>query len=309
MLKDSKIYIAGQTGLLGSALLRRLRDDGYGNIITAAHGELDLTAQRETDEFFRRRRPEYVFLCAALTGGIVANKTYPADFLHINLAIQDNVFQSALKYGVRNLVFYGSSCAYPKLSPQPIKEEYLFTGPLEETSIAYATAKIAGMVACRSYNAQYKSNRFICLVPATMYGPNDNFDPESSHVLAALIRKFHEAKKNKDKVVLWGSGAPRREFIYSDDVAEASLFAMKNADRLENTHYNVGTGSDYSIRELAELIAREVGFKGGIEWDGSKPDGTPRKLLDGTRFMALGWRPSVTFCEGVKLTYESYLKR
>jgi len=305
MYKNSKIYIAGHTGLLGSAILGRLISDGYMNIITKSHDELDLIDQKAVDEFFKKERPEYVFLCAGLTGGIVANKTYPATFLHTNIAIQDNAFEAANKYRVRHLIFYGSSCVYPKNCPQPMKEDYLLTGEIEKTSEAYAIAKIAGIIACRAYNNQYKTNRFIALVPNSMYGLNDNFDPENSHVLAALIKKFHDAKiERKDKVILWGTGNPKREFIFSEDVADASIFAMKNVTILDNSHYNIGTSVDFSIKELSEMVAEVVGFKGRIEWDTTKPDGSPRKLLDCTLFSNLGWKPSVSLKKGIQLTYE-----
>ncbi|GJQ51026.1 MAG: GDP-L-fucose synthase [Candidatus Kuenenia stuttgartiensis] len=305
MNKDSKIYLAGHTGLLGSALLKRLKSEGYSNIVMRTHTELDLTRQESVDEFFKNEQPEYVFLCAGLTGGIIANKTYPATFMHTNIAIQDNVFEAVQKYGVQHLVFYGSSCVYPKNCPQPIKEEYLLTGEIEETSEAYAAAKIAGIIACKSYNNQYKTNRFIVLIPNSMYGPNDNFDLENSHVLSALIRRFYEAKtEGRNRITLWGSGNPRREFMFSDDVADASVFAMKNVERLQNTHYNIGTGIDYSIKELAEIIAKVVGFKGKIEWDTTRPDGIQRKLLDSSRFYSLEWKPFTAIKDGLKITYE-----
>lgn len=309
MFKDSRIYVAGHTGLLGSALIKKLREQGFLNIITRIHAELDLTDSIAVDEFFRTDRPEYVFLAAGQTGGIVANKTSPAAFLHTNIAIQDSVFEAANKYKLKHLIFYGSSCVYPKKAPQPMKEEYLMTGEIESTSEAYGIAKIAGLIACRAYNNQYKTNRFIALVPNSMYGPNDNFNPENSHVLSALIKRFHDAKiKREDKVILWGTGNPRREFIFSEDVADASIFAMKNAGRLDNIHYNIGTGVDYSINELAEMIAEVVGFRGKIEWDPIKPDGAERKLLDSSRFMAMGWKPSMSLEHGLKVTYEWYLK-
>ena len=309
MFKDSKIYVAGHTGLLGSAIISRLKSEGYRRIITRIHDEFDLTNQSSVNNFFKEEQPEYVFLCAGLTGGIIANKTYPATFLHTNIAIQDNVFQAAHKHDVKNLIFYGSSCVYPKNCPQPIKEEYLLTGEIEETSNAYAAAKIAGIIACKSYNNQFKANRYIALIPNSIYGPNDNFDLENSHVLSALISRFYEAKKErKNKIILWGSGNPRREFIFSEDVADASIFAMNNANRLQNTHYNLGTGVDYSIRELAEIIAGIAGFEGGIEWDRNKPDGAQRKLLDSSRFLPLGWKPAVALKNGLKITYDWYLK-
>ncbi|MBI4656281.1 MAG: GDP-L-fucose synthase [Elusimicrobia bacterium] len=308
MFKNSKIYVAGHTGLLGSAFIRKLKEQRYSNIITRTHKELDLTNQNAVDEFFKKEQPEYVFLAAGLTGGIIANKTYPAKFLHTNISMQDNVFESAAKYEVRHLIFYGSSCIYPKNSPQPMKEEYLLTGIIEKTSEAYAIAKTAGIIACRAYNIQYKTNRFIALVPSSMYGHNDNFDPENSHVLSALIRKFHEAKAaGKNQVVLWGSGNPRREFIFSEDVADASIFTMLNAEKLENMHYNIGTGTDYSIKELAEIISEIVGFDGAVDWDTSKPDGAPKKLLDSSKFLKFAWKPSFALKEGLEITYQWYL--
>ena len=309
MNKDSKIYVAGHTGLLGTALLRKLNEKGFVNVLTRTHKEIDLTDKKAVESFFKKNRPEYIFLAAGKTGGIVANKTYPATFLHENTAIQDNVFEAAQNYEVDHLIFYGSSCIYPKHSPQPIKEEYLLDGKIEETSDAYATAKIAGITACKAYNNQYKTNRFIALVPNSMYGPNDNFNPENSHVLSALIKKFNDAKMtNSKEIVLWGSGNPRREFIYSEDVADASIFAMENADYFENRHYNMGTGIDYSIKELANNIKSIVGYDGKISWDTNKPDGTPRKLLDSSRFFNLGWKPSVSLETGLRLTYKWYLK-
>jgi len=310
MFKDSRIYVAGHTGLLGSALLRKLRQQGYNTLITRTHAELDLTDKAAVFRFFSVEKPDYVFLCAGKVGGIVSNKTYPADYLHINISIQDNVFEAASRFGVKHLVFYGSSCTYPKLAAQPIKEEYLLTGPLEQTSEAYAAAKIAGLIACRAYNQQYRTNRFIALIPNSMYGPNDNFDLEHCHVLSALVRRFHEAKTTgAPSVTLWGSGRPRREFVYCDDVAEASIFAVKHADRLENRHYNVGSGVDYSIRELALLVARIVGYEGKIEWDTTRPDGAARKLLDSSRFMSLGWKPAVDIEQGLRRTYQWYKER
>ena len=308
MDKDAKIFVAGHTGLLGSVLVKKLKYEGYCNIITKSHNELDLTNQKAVDDFFQKERPEYVFLAAGLVGGIMANKTYPALFLHTNIAIQDNVFEAATKMEVSHLIFYGSSCMYPKNCPQPIKEEYLMTGEIEDTSEGYAIAKISGILACKTYNNQYKNNRFIALLPNNMYGPNDNFDLENSHVLSALIRKFHDAKKDGGKkVILWGSGTPKREFIFNDDVASASIFAMKNADNLQNMHYNIGSGVDYSIKELAQMISDTVGFKGEIEWDTTKPDGTPRKILDSSRFLQLGWRPHTDIKNGIKSTYEWYV--
>ncbi|MHC4499290.1 MAG: GDP-L-fucose synthase family protein [Planctomycetota bacterium] len=310
MFEDSKIYVAGHTGLLGSALTKKLQADGYRHIIMSPHQELDLTDKKAVFKFFSAQEPEYVFLAAGKVGGIMSNKTCPADYFHTNIAIQDNLFEAAQEFAVKHLLFYGSSCIYPKFSPQPIKEEYLLTNTIEETSEAYAAAKIAGIIACRAYNQQYNSNRFIALVPGTMYGPHDNFDLENCHVLSALIRKFHDATITRaDSVTLWGSGTPRREFIFSEDVADASLFAMERADKLENKHHNVGTSVDYSIRELAATIAEIVGYKGKVVWDATKPDGAPQKLLDSSRFLSLGWKPTVSLEDGLRRTYEWYQKQ
>ncbi|MCK5729012.1 MAG: GDP-L-fucose synthase [Methylococcales bacterium] len=306
---DSKIYLAGHSGLLGSALQRVLEAKGYKKLITRSHKALDLTDKRQTEAFFNAERPEYVFLCAGKVGGIIGNKTYPADFLQQNLAIQTNVFEMAHQYAVKNLMFYGSSCTYPKLCKQPMHEDHWLTGAIEETSMGYAAAKIAGIIACRSYNHQYDNKRFICVIPNSMIGENDNFDLENAHVFSALIRRFHEAKKaGNTEITLWGTGNPRREFIFSDDVADASIFLMKNAEKLENQPYNLGTGTDYSIKALAKKIAKVVGFQGHIKWDTDKPDGTPRKLLDSARLLALGWQPQVNFDEGLVATYDWFKK-
>jgi GDP-L-fucose synthase len=306
--KQSKIYVAGHTGLLGSAILKLLKQNGYKNIITKTHKELELTNYFAVEQFFSEEKIEYIFLCAGKVGGIIGNKTEPATYLHHNIAIQDNIFEMAIKYDIKNVIFYGSSCTYPKNCPQPMKEEYLLTGAIEETSMGYAAAKIAGIIGCKSYNTQYDNNRFICVIPNSMYGPNDNFDLENSHVFSALIRKFHEAKVNGDKsIILWGSGSPRREFIFSEDVADASIFLMQNVSKLENTHYNLGTGIDYSIKELASNIATVVGYEGEIFWDISQPDGTPQKLLDSSKFLALGWQQPITsFEKGLEVTYKWY---
>ncbi|MBF0343573.1 MAG: GDP-L-fucose synthase [Nitrospirae bacterium] len=305
MNKDSRIYVAGHRGLLGRALVKRLAEKGFNNVMTKTRAELNLSEKTDVDVFFSAHKPEYVFLAAGKTGGIMANKTYPAEFLHANISIQDNVFEAAQRYDVRQVIFYGSSCIYPKSCPQPIREAYLFNGEIEQTSEAYAAAKIAGIIGCKSYNAQYNVKRFIALLPNSMFGPYDNFDLTSSHVLSALIRKLHDAAHRKDRqIALWGSGAPRREFIYSEDVADASIFAMQNADKVQNVHYNVGTGTDCSIKELAELIASVVGYEGEIVWDTSKPDGTMQKLLDSSAILALGWKPSFSLQEGLRLTYE-----
>ncbi|MBF0608459.1 MAG: GDP-L-fucose synthase [Candidatus Magnetobacterium sp. LHC-1] len=305
MTKDSRIYVAGHRGLLGRALVKRLAQHGFTNVITMTRAELNLSEKAEVETFFSANRPEYVFLAAGKTGGIMANKTWPADFLHANISIQDNVFEAAQRYEARHVIFYGSSCIYPKHSAQPIREGDLFTGEIEQTSEAYAAAKIAGVIACRAYNTQYDTKRFIALLPNSMFGPYDNFDLTSSHVLSALIRKLHDAARRGDsKIELWGSGNPRREFVYSEDVADASIFVMHNAQRLANVHYNVGTGKDYSIRELAGLIASVVGYKGDIVWDTSRPDGTMQKLLDSSAMLSLGWHPSFSLQEGLRLTYE-----
>lgn len=302
MNKDSKIFVAGHRGLVGSAIVRALQEEGFSNIILKTHRELDLTDQRDVSEFFAEEKPEYVFLSAAKVGGIMANKNSPADFIRNNLAIQTNVIHSAYEHKVKKLLFLGSSCIYPKLCPQPIKEEYLLSGPLEESNKAYAVAKIAGVIMCQSYNEQYDTN-FISLMPTNLYGPNDNFDLENSHVLPAMIRKFHDAKVgNKTSVTLWGTGIAKREFLHVDDLAEASLFLMNNYDN--SAIINVGTGEDTTIKELAEKIKKGVGYEGDIVWDTTKPDGTPRKLLDVSEIHRLGWRHKITLNEGIASTYE-----
>ncbi|MNR82121.1 GDP-L-fucose synthase [compost metagenome] len=309
MNKSSRIYVAGHRGLVGSAIVRRLENDGYENLLLRTSKELDLRVQQATFTFFEQERPEYVFLAAAKVGGILANDTYPADFISENLAIQQNVIQAAHQYGVTKLLFLGSSCIYPKMSPQPIKEEYLLTGPLEPTNEWYAIAKIAGIKLCQAYNKQY-GTRFISAMPTNLYGPNDNFDLVTSHVLPAMIRKFHEAKVKQEAgqeatVTLWGSGAPRREFLHVDDLADACLHLMKHYEG--NDPINVGTGEDVTIRELAETIAEVVGFKGKVIWDASKPDGTPRKLLDVCKLQDLGWNASKSLELGIKQTYRWYI--
>lgn len=305
--KDSKIYVAGHTGLLGSALVKVLNEDGYKNIITSSHKELELTDKLAVENFFKENEIDFIFLCAGKVGGIIGNKTNPASYLHENLLIQDNIFESANKHKIENVIFYGSSCTYPKVCQQPMKEEYWLTGAIEETSMGYAAAKIAGIIGCKSYNTQYNTNRFICVIPNSIYGANDNFDLENSHVFSALIRKIDTAKEqNKESLTLWGSGNPRREFIYSEDVASASIFLMQNSKNLKNTHYNLGSGTDYSIKELAAAISKVVGYKGKIEWDTEKPDGTMKKLLDSSRLLALGWKPKVKFEDGLTSTYQWY---
>ncbi|PIJ63071.1 GDP-L-fucose synthase [Mesotoga sp. H07.pep.5.3] len=300
------MYVAGHNGLVGSAIMRKLESEGYTNIVTRTFEELDLTDQKATREFFEKERPEYVFLAAAKVGGIQANSVYPADFIYINLMIECNVIKASHEFGVKKLLFLGSSCIYPKLAPQPIKEEYLLSGYLEETNEPYALAKISGMKMCQYFNKQYGTN-FISVMPTNLYGPNDNFDLNTSHVLPALIRKFHEAKVNNAPYVeIWGTGTPRREFLYVDDLADACLFLMKNYSG--NDFFNVGTGEDVTIRELAELIGEVVGYKGELKFDTSKPDGTPRKLLDVTRIHEAGWRHRIGLKKGLEKTYEWFSK-
>ncbi len=305
MDRASRIYVAGHRGLVGGAILRRLQRAGYGNLITRTHSELDLTSQAAVDAFFETERPEYVFLAAARVGGILANSTYPADFIRENLLIQTNVIDAAYRSGVRKLLFLGSSCIYPKFAPQPMKEEYLLTGELEPTNEPYAVAKIAGIVMVRSYRRQYGFNG-ISLMPTNLYGPGDNFDLETSHVLPAMIRKFHDAKvAAAPSVTLWGTGTPRREFLHVDDLADAAVFLMERYD--DEGIVNVGVGDDVSIAELAEMVREVVGYEGKIEWDTSKPDGTPRKLLDVSRLDGLGWSARIGLREGIEQTYQWYL--
>lgn len=305
MERDSKIYIAGHQGLVGSSIARNLKVQKYKNLILKNRQELNLLDNEAVKDFFEKEKPEYIFLAAAKVGGILANKSYPADFIFQNLEIQNNIIHNAYITGVKKLLFLGSSCIYPKSCPQPIKEEYLLTGLLEETNEAYAIAKIAGIKMCQSYNKQYGTN-FISVMPTNLYGPNDNFDLESSHVLPALIRKFHEAKiSNRKEVVIWGTGAPKREFLHVDDLAEACVFLMSNYSSGEPI--NIGTGKDLSIKELAEMIGRVVDFGGDIVWDRSKPDGTPRKLLDVEKISNLGWRYKIELEDGIKDTYEWFL--
>jgi GDP-L-fucose synthase len=301
MEKDSKIYIAGHKGLVGSAITRNLQKQGYANLIFRTFEELNLLDQKAVDEFFAAEKPEYVFLAAAKVGGIMANKTQKADFIYQNLQVQNNVIFNAWKFGVKKLLFLGSSCIYPKDCPQPIKEEYFMTGKLEETNDAYAMAKIAGIKMCQSFNEQYGTN-FISVMPTNLYGPNDNFDLENSHVLPAMIRKFHEAKEKKEKeVVLWGTGEVYREFLFVDDLADACVYLMNNYD--SSKIINIGTGEDLTIKGLAEKIKSVVGFEGEIKWDTSKPDGTKRKRLDVGRLNATGWKPKTDFNEGLQMTY------
>ena len=305
MEKNAKIFVAGHKGLVGSAVVRELRAQGYANLVLKTREELDLLDSRAVADFFETEKPDYVFLAAAKVGGIHANNTLPADFIYQNLQIQNNVIHNAYLNKAKKLLFLGSSCIYPRECPQPIKEEYLLTGPLEKTNEPYAVAKIAGIKMCQSYNRQY-GTKFISVMPTNLYGPNDNFDLESSHVLPALLRKFHEAKKNNAKqVIMWGTGSPRREFLHVDDMASACIYLMENYD--ENEIVNIGTGEDISILELAKSIKTIVGFKGDIVNDTSKPDGTPRKLLDVSRLHSLGWKHEIPLENGIKMTYEWFL--
>lgn len=303
---NSKIYVAGHRGLVGSAIVRNLEAKGYTNIIYRTHEELDLTNQADVQAFFKEDQPEYVILAAAKVGGIHANNTYPADFIYDNLMIQNNVIKAAHDYKVKKLLFLGSTCIYPKMAPQPIREEYLLTGALEETNEAYAVAKIAGLEMCKFFKRQYGDN-FISCMPTNLYGPNDNFDLKSSHVLPALIRKFHEAKvSGNDTVEVWGTGTPLREFIYVDDMADACVFLMENYDGEQ--HVNIGTGEEVSIRELAETVKEVVGFEGELVFNTDMPDGTPRKLTTVDKLHGLGWKHKVSLNEGIRLAYEWFLE-
>ena len=312
---DARIYVAGHSGLVGSALVRALDRAGYRNLILRKHAELDLTDAGAVRQFFAAERPEYVFLAAAKVGGILANRTYPADFIVQNLAIQANVIDSAYRWRAKRLLFLGSSCIYPKLCPQPIKEEYLLTGPLEPTNRPYALAKIAGIEMCSAYNRQY-GTRFLAAMPTNLFGPGDRYDLHDSHVIPALLRKMHEAKvRGAAEVEIWGSGTPRREFLYSDDAADACVFLMNlPEEKLKRIVpedempllVNIGCGEDTTIREVADLIADVVGFKGRQVFDSSKPDGTPRKLLDISRLKALGWKPQTSLREGLMKTYQDF---
>ena len=318
MKKTSKIYVAGHRGLVGSAIVKNLKSKGYNNLIYKTHQELDLTNQNEVENFFRKEKPEYVILAAAKVGGIVANNTYRAEFIYENLQIQNNIIHQSYLNGVKKLLFLGSTCIYPKNAPQPMKEEYLLTSELEYTNEPYAIAKIAGIKMCESYNLQYGTN-FISVMPTNLYGLNDNFDLETSHVLPALLRKMHEAKENNtSKVEIWGSGKPRREFLYSEDMADACVFLLENRDfndtyssydkEVRNTHINIGTGVDISIKELALTIKRIVGYKGELYFNKSKPDGTMIKLTDPSKLNELGWKHKIELEEGIKRVYEWYLK-
>ncbi len=302
MNKSDKIYIAGHRGMVGSAIVRLLKKEGYTSLLTRTSSELDLTRQIDVERFFENEKPDYVFLAAAKVGGIVANNTYRADFILQNLQIQNNVIHSAYLNKVKKLMFLGSSCIYPKLAEQPLKEEYLLTGVLEPTNEPYAIAKIAGIKMCEAYRDQYNCN-FISVMPTNLYGPNDNYDPQNSHVLPALLRKFHEAKKKKlPSVSIWGSGSPKREFLHVDDLAKACFFLMQNYN--EKGFLNIGSGEDLSIKDLALMIKEIVSYEGNLEFDHSKPDGTPRKLMDVSKLHGLGWKHEIELKDGIKSVYE-----
>ena len=305
MEKNAKIYVAGHRGMVGSAIVRELKRQGYRNIITRTHNELDLTDQKKVDEFFEQERPDYVFLAAAKVGGIVANSKAPADFMYQNMMLEMNVINAAWRHGVKKLEFLGSSCIYPRLAPQPMPESCLLTSELEKTNEAYALAKISGLKYCEYLNRQYGTD-YISVMPTNLYGPNDNYHPEHSHVLPALIRRFHEAKmEGRESVVCWGDGSPLREFLYVDDLANLCVFLMNNYSGNETV--NAGTGKELSIKELTQLVAETVGYEGEILWDSSRPNGTPRKLLDVSKATALGWTYTTELREGIRLAYEDFL--
>ena len=305
MEKQAKIYVAGHRGMVGSAIVRKLQDLGYTNLVLKTSAELDLRDQARVAAFFAAEKPDYVFLAAAKVGGIMANNTYRADFLYENLAIQNNIIHSSFVNKVKKLMFLGSSCIYPKLAPQPLKESYLLSGYLEQTNEPYAIAKIAGIKMCEAYRAQYGCD-FISVMPTNLYGPNDNYDLENSHVLPAMIRKFQEAKERGDaSMTLWGTGAPMREFLHADDLAEACVYLMETYSDTELV--NIGTGIDVTIKELAETVKEIVGFKGAIQWDSTRPDGTPRKLMDVSKLHSLGWKHKIDLKEGIFLAYQDFL--
>jgi len=306
MDKQDKIYVAGHRGMVGSAILRKLKQEGFSNLLFRTSSELDLRNQQDVDSFFEAEKPDYVFLAAAKVGGILANNTYRAEFLYDNILIQSNTIHAAWKNGVKKLMFLGSSCIYPKMAPQPLKEEYLLTGKLEPTNEPYAIAKIAGIEMCDAYRDQYGCN-FVSVMPTNLYGSDDSYDLHDSHVLAAFIRKFHEGKiKNNPAVLIWGSGKPRREFLHVDDMANACYFLMQHYD--ERGFINIGSGEDIEIHELAQLVKKIVGYMGAIQNDFSKPDGTPRKLLDTSRLNKMGWHPSIGLEEGIRKVYGDYIK-
>jgi GDP-L-fucose synthase len=307
MEKNAKIYIAGHRGMVGSALQRKLEEEGYSNFVLRTSGELDLRNQQKVADFFEREKPDYVFLAAAKVGGILANNIYRGEFLYDNLQIQSNIIHNSYLNGVKKLIFLGSSCIYPKMAPQPLKEEYLLTGPLEETNEAYAIAKIAGIKMCDAYRNQYGCN-YISVMPTNLYGYNDNYHSQNSHVLPALIRRFHEAKEqNLPDVTIWGTGVPMREFLFADDLADACYYLMQNYD--EPGLVNIGTGEDISIKDLALLIKKIIGYKGEIMFDSTKPDGTPRKLLDVSKLHSKGWKHKIELEDGIKLAYNDFLSK
>jgi GDP-L-fucose synthase len=303
------IYVAGHRGLIGSALIRRLRSQGFNNLLMATHEELELTDAKAVGVFFAKHKPAYVFLAAGRVGGIVENQTYPADFISTNLAIQLNVLGAAQKNNIEKLILFGSSCMYPRECSQPMPEDFLLTAKPEPTSIAYAIAKLAGVHMCLAYNKQYGEQKFIPVIPNSAYGPNDNFDPKSGHVLSVLIRRVEEAKReNTPEITLWGSGSPRREFIHADDIADACIWLLTHKNDDLQLPLNIGVGSDYSIKELAQHVANVVGYEGEIKWDTSKPDGAPRKLLDSSRIHSTGWHSKTSFEDGLRSTYQWYLE-
>ena len=307
MEKEAKIYVAGHRGMVGSAIVRELQNKGYHNIVTKTSKELDLRSQDAVRSFYETEKPQYVFVAAAKVGGIHANNVYRAEFLYDNLMIQNNLIHFAYESGVKKLLFLGSSCIYPKLAEQPLKEDYLLSGYLEPTNEPYAIAKITGIKMCEAYRDQYGCN-FISAMPTNLYGPNDNYHPENSHVLPALIRKFHEAKvSSTGQVEIWGDGTPMREFLYADDLANALVYIMENYN--EKQFVNVGFGTDVTIKELAETVAKVVGFDGGMKYDSSKPNGTPRKLMDSSRLFSTGWKPKTNLEEGIRLAYQDFLNR
>ncbi|MGV3560012.1 GDP-L-fucose synthase [Larkinella arboricola] len=305
MEKDAKIYVAGHRGMVGSAIVRKLKAEGFENLLVRKSSELDLRNQAAVEDFFATEKPDYVFLAAAKVGGIVANNTYRAEFLYDNLLIEANIIHQAYRMGVKKLLFLGSSCIYPKLAPQPLKEEYLLSGFLEATNEPYAIAKITGIKLCESYRRQYGCN-FISAMPTNLYGPNDNYDLQSSHVLPALIRKFHEAKMNdQPSVEVWGTGSPRREFLHADDLADACFFLMENYN--DELFVNIGTGVDVTIRELVDQVRQVVGYEGEVRWNTDKPDGTPRKLMDVSRLHTMGWQHRTELRDGLEMTYQDFL--
>jgi GDP-L-fucose synthase len=309
MDKNCKVFIAGHTGLVGSAVKRKIEREGFQNLVTCSYPDIDLTSQKEVETFFSKERPDYVFLCAAKVGGILANSTYPAEFIYQNIMIAANVIHASYKHGVKKLLNLGSSCIYPKLAHQPLREEYLLTGELEPTNEAYAIAKIAAIKLCRYYNQQYGTD-YISVMPTNLYGPGDNFNLETSHVLPALIRRFHDAKEQgSTSVTVWGTGSPKREFLYVDDLADALVYLMEKYDAPAIGEFvNIGMGRDMTIRELVGLVKDIVGYQGEIQWDSSKPDGTPQKLLDVSRIEGLGWKARTSLKEGIQNTYAWYLE-